>query len=86
MTDDDVTFLKGMIGINLAPDYKYHLNDELHIILQWRLNVPVTVKYLRNFYAPVIKWKIHYTTVTPTATNHVLTEFSHPKLISLSTV
>ena len=44
-----------------------------------RINIPDTVKYLRNIDAPFIKWKIHYTTVTPTATNYVLIECSYPK-------
>ena len=40
---------------------------------QWRSTVTVTVKYLINPYAPVVKWKIHYTTVTPTDTKHDMT-------------
>ena len=38
------------------------------------------MKYLINIDAPVMKWKMHFTTLTPTATNHALTECSHPKL------
>ena len=34
----------------------------------------------KNLDAQVAKWKIHYTTVTPTATNHKMTQFSYPKL------
>ena len=38
------------------------------------------MKYLINIGAPVTKWKIHYTNMTPTDTNYEMTEFSLPKL------
>ena len=38
-----------------------------------------------NIDAVLAKWKIHYTTMTPTAANHALTECSHPKMGSLAT-
>ena len=33
-----------------------------------------------NIDAVLAKWKMHYTTITPTAANHALTECSHPKM------
>ena len=49
------------------------------MIPQWRLTDPVTVKYLRNIDESVAKWKMHFTIVTPTDTNHVMTEYSYTK-------
>ena len=69
--------------INITPDHNAHFKDVLHVIPQCILTVPVTVKYLTNLDAPVAKSKIHHTTVTITATNYKLTEWSHPKLGSL---
>ena len=83
MTQDNVTLLTSRIEINLAPSDKACSKDALNMMPQWRLTVPVTVKYLTNLDAPVAKSKIHHTTVTITATNYKLTEWSHPKLGSL---
>ena len=55
------------------------------MIYQWRLNVYVTVKYLINIDAPVVKCKMHFKTNTSTNTNCALTECSHQKLGSLVT-
>ena len=43
------------------------------------------MKYIINLDAPVAKWKTHYTSLTPNANNHDLTEFSHPELGALAT-
>ena len=80
MTDDDVTLLTSTTEINFSPEDKASFKDAIHIIYQWRLTINVSENYLINIDAPVTKWKMHYTTVTPTTTNHALTECSHPKL------
>ena len=79
-----MTLLTIKIEINIATDDKSHFKDLIHVMPWWRVTVPVTVKYLINIDAPVSKWKIHYTTVTPDSTNHALTECSHPKLGDLA--
>ena len=71
--------------IYISPDYKDSFKDELHVMNQWRLVVTVTVKYLGNIDSPATNWKFHYTTMTPTATNHNLADCSYPKLVSLAT-
>ena len=55
------------------------------MIHQWILTVTFTVKYLINIDAQATKWKIHYVTVTLTATTHELTECSYTKLADLAT-
>ena len=65
---------------NIEPYDKAYFKGAIHMMTQWRLTVTVTLKYLINIDATVAKWKIHYTTVNLTASNHVLTELSHPKL------
>ena len=80
MTDDDMTLLTITTEINLAPDDKACFKDTIHTIYQWRLTITFSINYLRNLYAPVTRWKMHYTTVTPTTTNHALTERSHTKV------
>ena len=86
MIENDIIFFMCGMETNIAADNKAHFKDVLHVMLQWILTVPAPVKYLINIDAPVTKWKMHYTTVNSTATNHYLTEFSHPKLISLTTL
>ena len=85
MTDDDVKFLTSRMERNIATDGKASFREAIHVMLQWRLTVSVTVRYLRNLDALVSKWKMHYKTVTPTDTNHAPAEFSHQKLIYLDT-
>ena len=85
MTDDDMKFLMTIMEINIAPDDKYLFKDVLHFMPQWTLIVPVTAKYLRNIDTPVAKWKMQYTAMTPTATNHALTEYSYTNLGALYT-
>ena len=55
MIDYDVTLLKSRMEINISPDDKASLKDILHVIPQWRLTVTITVKYLRDIYALVMK-------------------------------
>ena len=75
-----MTLLIGRMEINIAPDDNTYFNDVIRVSPQWRLTVIVTLKYQINLDAPVAKWKMYYATVTPTATNYVLTECSHKKL------
>ena len=85
MTNDDVKFLTSRMERNIAPDGRAYFRDAIHVMPQCRLTFSVTVKYLRNLDALVSKWKMHYTTATPTDTNHAPTEFSHQRLIYLDT-
>ena len=84
MTNDDVTLLTNTMEINHATDDRENFKDTIHMVPQWRLTVPIIVKYLINIYASVSKWKIHYTTVTSTVANHDIIECAHPKLVSLA--
>ena len=65
-----MTLLTIRMERNITPDYKIHFKDALHVMYQWRLTVPITVKYLINIDAPVVKCKMHYKSDTPTNTNH----------------
>ena len=72
--------------INITPDHNAHFKDVLHVIPQCILTVPVTVKYLINIDIPEAQWKVHYTTLTLTDSNHVLIEYLNPKLGALVTI
>ena len=85
MTDNDVTLLTSRVETNIAPDDKSRFKDALRLRPQCRLIVLVTVKYLRNIYAPVTEWKMHYTTVTITTNNHALIKCLHPRMGALLT-
>ena len=63
VADDDLALLISSMNINLVPDSKACFKSMLHIMPQWRLTVPVTVKCLTNLIALSNKWKIHYATV-----------------------
>ena len=52
---------------------------------QWQLTVTDTVKYIIDIDEPVAQWKMHYTTLNLTATNHVLKGCSNPKLVFFAT-
>ena len=77
MTDNDVTLLVIRMERNHALNDWDHFKDALQMMPQWRLTDPITVKYLINIDVPVVKFKVNYTTITPTVTNHALTEFPH---------
>ena len=55
MTNDDVKFLTSRMERNIAPDGKAYFREAIHVMLQWRLTVSVTVRYLRNLDALVAK-------------------------------
>ena len=85
VADDDVALLISSTNRNIVPDDKEYFKIMLHIMPQWRLTVPVTVKFLTNLIAQSNNWKIHYATVNATDTKHSLTEFSYPTLGALET-
>ena len=72
MTGIDVTLFTSRMEINIAPEENDHFKDAIHLMPKWRLTVSVSVKFLINIDAPVIKCKMYYTTLTPTANYHVL--------------
>ena len=86
MIDNGVKLLTNSTERNLALDEKACFNDALHMMPKWILTGTATVKYIINIDTPVAEWKMHYITVTPTATNNILTKISYLKLRSLATV
>ena len=82
---NSMPFLTSGMEINIAPDEKDSFEYALHLMTQWRLNVPVTLYYLINIDKLVARLKMHYTAVTPNANNHALIECSAPKLGLLTT-
>ena len=78
--------LTSRMGRNISPDDKGTFKYELHVMTHWRLVFNITIKYKRNIDAQVMKWKIDYTTVTPTTNNHDLIGCLYPKIGSLATV
>ena len=79
-----MTVLTSNTERNLSYYDKANLKDVLQVMPKWILTVNFTVEYLINVDSPVVKWKIHYTIVTPTANYHALIECSHSKMGALA--
>ena len=85
VTDNHMDFLNSRMKRNIAPDERAQFKDALHVILQWRLTVPITVEYIIDIDTTVKKLEMCYITVTPIAIYNNLIECAYTKMGALAT-